>query len=267
MNIKFGKYNQDNLGGVLINFVIAFVIMMTLVVIYFYVYLPNTTNHGETITVPDIEGAMISELDEKLMQKDLGFVIDDSSYSPDHKPLTVLKQYPRAGSKVKEGRKIYISINSATPPSVPVPNLIDASVLNAEVVLKSNQLKVGKIQLVRGPFNIVKEMKYKGSVIQAGDRVPKGSVIDLVVMDGGLDAIDIENWVGMPVDEVIFTIRSKDLNLGDIQIWPIGSDTSGVNPVVLKQKPAPGEKIKVGDNVDLWIGKPGTDASEIVDEP
>jgi beta-lactam-binding protein with PASTA domain len=265
MNIKFGKYNQDNLGGVLIHFLIAFAIMMTLVVVYFYLYLPNTTNHGETITVPDIEGASISELDEKLVQKDLGYVIDDSSYSPDHKPLTVLKQYPRAGSKVKEGRKIYISINSLTPPSVPVPNLVDASVLNAEVVLKSNQLKVGKILLVRGPFNIVKEMKYKGSAIQAGDRVPKGSVIDLVVTDGGLDAIEIENWIGMPVDDVLFTIQNKDLNVGDVTIWPSGADTTGA--VVLKQKPAPGDKAKVGDNVDLWIGKPGTDVSDIVDEP
>lgn len=265
MNIKFGKYNQDNLGGVLINFFIAFAIMMTLVVIYFYLYLPSTTNHGETITVPDIEGATIEELEEKLIQKDLTYVIDDSSYSPDFKPLTVLKQYPKAGSKVKEGRKIYISINSLTPPSVPVPNLIDASVLNAEVVLKSNELKRGKIVLVRGPFNIVKEMKFKGESIRAGDRVPKGSVIDLVVMDGGLNAIGIENWVGQPLDEVLATIKGQDLNIGDITIWPEGtSDTTGF--VVIKQKPAAGEKVKVGDNVNLWIGKPGTNPDEIPDD-
>ncbi|RAV98061.1 PASTA domain-containing protein [Pseudochryseolinea flava] len=258
MNIKFGKYNKDNLGGVLIHFFIAFAIMMTLVVIYFYAYLPSTTNHGETITVPDIEGATLEELEEKLIQKDLDYVIDDSSYSPDFKPLTVLKQYPKAGSKVKEGRKIYISINSVTPPSVPVPNLIDASVLNAEVVLKSNELKRGKITLVRGPFNIVKEMKFKGQPIHAGDRVPKGSVIDLVVMDGGLNEIGIENWVGQPVDDVLFTIRAKNLNLGEVII--VGGDTTGA--VVLKQKPTAGENVKVGDNVDLWIGKEGTEVPE-----
>jgi beta-lactam-binding protein with PASTA domain len=36
--------------------------------------------------------------------------------------------------------------------------------------------------------------------------------------------------------------------------------------VVLKQKPAPNENIKVGDVVDLWIGKPGTLVSDDEEE-
>src|SRR5688572_9744893 len=138
MKFRFGKFNQDNLGGVLINFFLAVAIVLVLVIIYFYAYLPNTTNHGETITVPDIEGRHITELDEILLSKDLRYEVDDSSYSADYKPLTVLKQYPHAGAKVKEGRKIYISINSVTPPTVPLPNLKDGTVLNADVVLRSN---------------------------------------------------------------------------------------------------------------------------------
>jgi beta-lactam-binding protein with PASTA domain len=85
---------------------------------------------------------------------------------------------------VKEGRNIFISINRLEPPTVPVPNLVDGSIVNAEAVLKSNELKRGKIELVRGAFNVVKEMKYKGHTITSSERVPKGSIIDLVVMDG-----------------------------------------------------------------------------------
>jgi beta-lactam-binding protein with PASTA domain len=36
--------------------------------------------------------------------------------------------------------------------------------------------------------------------------------------------------------------------------------------VVLKQKPAPNENIKVGDVVELWIGKKGTTVPEEDDE-
>jgi hypothetical protein len=43
-------------------------------------------------------------------------------------------------------------------------------------------------------------------------------------------------------------------------------DTTGVNPVILKQKPMAGENIKVGDIVDLWIGKPGTSVSDEEEE-
>jgi hypothetical protein len=32
--------------------------------------------------------------------------------------------------------------------------------------------------------------------------------------------------------------------------------------VVLKQKPEGGENIKVGDVVELWVGKPGTEVPE-----
>ena len=39
---------------------------------------------------------------------------------------------------------------------------------------------------------------------------------------------------------------------------PLIGDTIGAPPVILKQKPEGGEKIKVGDVVDLWVGKAGT---------
>ena len=260
MQLRFGKYNQDNLGGVLIHFLLAFFIMLMLVILYFYVYLPSTTNHGETITVPDVEGKLVSELEEELLKKDLRYEVADSSYSAEAQPLTVLKQYPHPGAKVKEGRKIYITINSITPPSVPMPNLTDGSVLNAEVVLKSNELKLGRIHKVAGPFNMVKEMRYKGSLIEAGVRIPKGSVIELVVMDGNMKDFPIENWIGVPFDEAAFTIRGNSLNLGEVTL--VGGDTTGLEPVVLKQKPAPGEKVKVGDGVDLWIGKAGTEVPD-----
>ncbi len=107
MKLRFGKFNQDNLGGVLINFALQDAIIFVLLIIYFFAYLPSTTNHCETITVPDIEGRHISELDEILLAKDLRYEVDDSSYSADYKPLTVLKQYPHAGAKVKEGRRLY----------------------------------------------------------------------------------------------------------------------------------------------------------------
>lgn len=254
MGFNFKRFNTNTLGGVLLHLLIAAGTIILLGVLYFYAYLPNTTNHGETITVPNVEGLAINELERFLVNRNLRYEISDSSYSAEYPPLTVLKQFPHAGSKVKEGRKIFISINRADPPTVPIPNLIDGSVVNADAVLRSNELKRGRIELVAGPFNIVKEMKYKGAKLTQGERVPKGAIIDLVVMDGGTGGkLEIPSFIDLPYDETEFMISGWNLNVGEIIL--VGDTTGGV---VLKQKPEPGENIKVGDAVDLWIGKPGT---------
>ncbi len=254
MSFNFKRFNTNTLGGLLLHFLLAVGTIILLGVLYFFVYLPNTTNHGQTITVPNVEGSSISELERFLVNRNLRYEINDSSYSADYPPLTVLKQFPHAGSKVKEGRKIFISINRADPPTVPLPNLIDGSVVNADAVLRSNELKRGKIELVAGPFNIVKEMKYKGENKKPGDRVPKGSIIDLVVMDGGTGGkLELPSFLDSPYDEAVVYISGWNLNVGKVIL--LGDTTGGV---VLKQMPEPGENIKVGDAVDLWIGKPGT---------
>ena len=167
---------NNTLGGILINFLLAGIILATLAILYFYTYLPAVTNHNESITVPNIEGMSFDRLEEFLGDRNLRWDVNDSSYSEKYPPLTVLKQFPQAGSKVKENRKIFISINRVNPPTVPIPNLVDRSVTNAEAVLRSNELKRGKIELVSGPFlNVVQGMKYDGRRIEEGERIPKGS--------------------------------------------------------------------------------------------
>jgi len=255
MNFDIRKYKTDTLGGLLMHFLLAAGILLLLLFLYFFWYLPNTTNHGEAITVPSIEGMQVNKLEDFLVKRNLRYEVNDSAYSAEQPPNTVLKQFPQAGSRVKEGRKIFISVNRRTPPTVPVPALVDGSVVNADAVLRSNELKRGNIELVPGPFNIVKEMKYRGTRIEAGDQVPKGATIDLVVMDGGGATGDLRSpdYTGETLEDAKVLIFGYNLNLGDVHL--VGDTTGG--GVVIKQKPAANENIKVGDIVELWIGKPG----------
>lgn len=181
MKFSFRKFDQNSLGGTLIHMLIAMGVLFSLSLFYFYAYLPHTTNHGESITVPDLEKMKLSDVESFLNNKHLRYEVTDSGYTPDQAPLTIIKQFPNEGAKVKEGRVIFVSINRNTPPTVPVPNLVDGSIVNAEAVLRSNQLICGRIDTIPGTFNIVTEMKYKGRKIMEGTRVPKGAVIDLVV--------------------------------------------------------------------------------------
>jgi len=254
MALNLTRFNRNTLGGVLIHLMLALLTVLTLGILYFYAYLPYITNHGETITVPNIEGKSIEEARDYLAKHDLRCEVSDSLYSADAAPLAVLKQYPHPGSKVKENRKIYLSVNRVQPPTVPLPNLIDGSVINAEALLKANELKRGHIVLVPGPFNIVKEMKYKGNPITPNTRVPKGAVIDLVVMSGGQSSFDMPDVLGLSLEDAKVPLLGVYLTIG--RIVAVG-DTTGGTAVVIKQQPIEG-KVRVGDVVDLWIGQPGT---------
>jgi len=258
--IALKKFKSNTLGGILLSLLLSSVIVVCLGIVYFYAYLPNATNHGETITVPNIEGKSGQEAASFLAKHDLRYEVNDSSYSEKYPPLTVLKQYPRAGSKVKENRKIYVSINRLDPPSIPLPNLVDGSLINAEAVLKGNELKRGRIELRSSPFlNLVLDMKYKGRSIAAGVRVPKGSSIDLVVGDGGGGGGEMPNLSGLSLEDAKVLIFGYNMSIGTINL--VG-DTLNAEPVILRQKPGAGENFKVGDVVDIWIGKAGTPIEE-----
>jgi beta-lactam-binding protein with PASTA domain len=220
--------------------------------------LPSITNHGESITVPDLKGMSVEELDTFLKEHDLRYAVNDSAYSSEFPPLAVLRQFPQAGSQVKINRVIYVSLNRVTPPTLPLPDLVDRSLVNADVVLKSIELKRGRILYVPSPFrNLVKEMRHEGKEIKAGTRITKGAVIDLVVGDGNGPAdFTIGNLIGDSYETAKFKLMGWNLHLGNVQI-PIGVDTTGVEPFVYKQSPAKGDSVRVGDPVDLWIGPKG----------
>ena len=233
-------------------------IILVIAIIFFFIYLPGATNHGESVTVPDLTGIKVEELESYLKEHDLRYAVNDSTYSDEHPPLAVLRQFPKAGSKVKLNRVIYVSLNRVTPPTLPVPDLVDRSLINAEVVLKSNELKRGKIIYEASQFqNLVLEMRMNGQPIIAGTRIVKGSTIDLVVGDGNGPAdFTIGNLVGDSYERAIFKLRGWNLHLGNIEI-PEGVDTTGIEPIVFKQYPLPGDSVRVGDPVDIWIAPKG----------
>ena len=74
--------------------------------LFFYVYLPFSTNHGEAITVPDVYGIPMDQLDEVLINRNLRYEINsDSGYNSALAPLTVLKQFPLPNSKSQRKSK------------------------------------------------------------------------------------------------------------------------------------------------------------------
>lgn len=149
-------------------------------------WLTYTTDHGHEITVPDLRKLSEQQVEEKLDDLNLDYVLLDSvDYNPDFPKHSVVEQDPIAGSKVKENRKIYIKINSAGFTTVKIPNLIEKTYRQAIPTLKALGLEEGTITYK--PYlgkDMVLEMRWNGKKLNPGDKVFKSSKIDLVLGDG-----------------------------------------------------------------------------------
>lgn len=240
--------------GVVLNIVAAVAVFLMLVAGFFYLWLPYTTNHSESIVVPELSGKSVTEIASILHGKDLRYQIYDSVYHPGERPMTVLTQYPKSGNTVKSNRKIYITVTAVNPPQVVMPNLIDASMLNAQMVLQSYGLKVGEITKVpHFAENAVLKQQLKGRDIKQGQMVSKGTAIDLVVGDGVSNVeIELPNLVAMDATEAQAFLKTLNLEVGSIIYDEKSSEEPGK---IVKQKPAfvSGQKIKQGQAVDIWI--------------
>jgi eukaryotic-like serine/threonine-protein kinase len=149
-------------------------------------WLTFTTDHGHEIAVPNLSKLTEEQVEEKLDELDLDYVLLDSvDYRGDYPKFSVVEQDPLPGTKVKEGRKVYIKINASGYSSVRLPDLIEKTYREAVPTLKALGLEEGTITYVPNlGKDMVLEMRYKGRNLKPGERVLKASKIDLVLGDG-----------------------------------------------------------------------------------
>jgi len=168
-------------------------------------WLTFTTDHGNEITVPNLSKLTEEQVEEKLDDLDLSYVLLDSvDYKSDFPKYSVVQQDPLPGEKVKVGRKVYIKINSSGFSSVKVPDLIEKTYREAAPTLRALGLEEGTITYVPNlGKDMVLEMRYKGRNIKAGDKVLKSSKIDLVLGDGKMSYEEgIETDTANPTEEM-----------------------------------------------------------------
>ncbi|AKP52722.1 PASTA domain-containing protein [Cyclobacterium amurskyense] len=232
-----------------------------LLFVFFEIYLPDYTHHGESVTVPDLEGFHYDEVQGYLEGRNLVMVVTlDSGFVADAKPLEVLKQNPKPGAKVKQDRKIYVTLNAKNAPLIRMPNLVHTPLKNAQEILANFGLVRGDIVYVPDiGHNAVLHQKYRGRDIKEGLEIPKGSQIDLVVGDGfGNQNLDMPNIIGMDDQEAEFLILGSGLSMGNVNY--VETDTVPKGTVV-KQLPPAGLMMQTGERVDIWVSKLGQETT------
>ncbi len=228
--------------------------MILLGMIFMRIY----TDHGESVEIPDLKGKTSKEVSEILNRIDLRYEIRDSVYSIETAAGTVLDQYPKPGMKVKENRTVFITICALSQKLIMMPQLTDISYRQAINLMESSGLIAGKIEYKPSEFlDLVLEQKVNGRIIPVGEKLPKGSVVDLVIgseNDGATSKVP--DLFGHDLTDARLSLDVAFLNLGTINYDDsFTSEDQKIKGLIWKQSPDPAEIFEVarGTSVDVWL--------------
>jgi beta-lactam-binding protein with PASTA domain len=169
------------------------VLVTGVILIGVFQWLKITTNHNEYIEVPNLKKLELSIVQQKLQNMNLRFeVLDSASFDPEYKPLSIIEHVPKAGKKVKENRKIYLTINPSGFREIEIPKELTGKTLRqVRPNLIALGFEIGKItEEAHMAKDIVLKLKHNGKEVKAGDKLKKTSKIDLVVGDGSLKYLE-----------------------------------------------------------------------------
>ncbi|WP_394975585.1 PASTA domain-containing protein [uncultured Croceitalea sp.] len=153
-------------------------------------WLKNETNHGEFVEVPDFSKMSVQEMRKKAEESGLRYeVLDSTNYNPEYPRFSILEQSPLAGSKVKDNRKIYFTVNPSGYKKVTIPDIIQVTKRNATSRLRAVGLEVQRVTYIDElGKDMVYNMKYKGKYVKPGDKLPKTSKVELICGNGTITA-------------------------------------------------------------------------------
>ncbi len=248
---KFFKYlaTPEFRKQLIIAIIAVFVLLFTL-----FFSLRYYTKHGEGIPVPKVKEIDIEKAISILEEHGLRYQID-SVFVMDKAPGLVLEQDPDPETNVKSNRIIYLTIVSSQTPDVNFPDIENKTFLEAKSILENYGLKIGdttyKSDIAR---DAVLSFSYAGQSLKIGQKIPKGSKIDLALGDGmGASEIEVPDFRGLTLNEAKFSIRGSSLTLGDIYYEGV---TDSASAIVIAQSPAVQDsvvKVSIGTRVNLVL--------------
>ena len=218
--------------------------------------LKKYTRHNDVIYVPSLIGLDLHTTKDTLYNMGLNFeIIDSASYNPEYNRGDILSHQPKSGSEVKEGRKIYITINPLTIHYVPLPDLKDKSLRQAMSLLDNNAFRLGDLNYVEHyAQNLVRYVKVNNKTVNHNDSLPKFTKVDLYLGDGYNEHVLVPDLLNMSFTQIKQKLNNNSLNLGDC--YMDSSIVDSVLALVYEQDPIANEKVPLGSYISVWLNEP-----------
>ena len=244
--------------------VFAGIVLVFILIFGARVMLDKITRHNLEISVPDFTDMSLEDAEKVAAENKMKLEVIDSVYVRRMGKGLVYRQNPKAGSKVKEGRRILLTINAVNAKKVMMPNLVGYSMRQAKAEILSKGLQIGRLEYVTdiATNNVLKQM-YNGSEIAPGTMIESEARIDLVLGLNNDDCVTFAPVVtGMKYRNAVEAIHDNSLNIRDIIFDETVKDYSdSLNAVVYRQDPDYGETpLLMGMDISLYLT---TDISKV----
>lgn len=253
---------KDNKSGILGNWIVknllAALIIMIVLIAGAVIFLNIVTKHNQELIVPDLSNMSVEEAAAVASSEGMRVEVVDSVYVKRMKKGAVYRQNPSAGSKVKDGRRIALTINALNAKKVTMPNLIGYSMRQAMAELQSRGLVLGRLIYVQdmATNNVLRQLM-RNREIDPGTQIESESVIDLVV---GLNSSDSRTYVpdvtGLRNLSAVDAVHSSSLNVNRLRFdATVKNYDDSLAAVVYKQTPVPSDSLyaRKGDEVTLYL--------------
>lgn len=245
-------------GNWVVRNLLTAVIIAAVLIVGAMVFLNIVTKHNQELVVPDFTNMTVAEAEVAASHAGMRVEVTDSVFVKRMKKGAVRSQNPEPGAKVKDGRRISLTINALNAKRVTVPNLVGLSLRQAIAELQSRGLVVGKLIYVQdlATNNVLRQLKGNRE-IAPGKVVEADTAIDLVL---GLNPErDASTFVPKVVGKMYLTavdaVHKQSLNVKTLRFDDSVKDyEDSLNAVVYRQAPEPSQiPVAVGGDVSLYL--------------
>ena len=166
--------------------VVAFLVLVNIVLFA----IDGFTGHGEYVVVPELKGKTLNAAELEIRENGFKCEIADSTYNNSYEPGAVVDQEPKANSKVKANRTIYLTINAVMPRKVVFPKVLDMSSRQGRAVLEGLGFKNIRIDTVASPYKeLIVGVSADGKEVIPGERLPLTVPVVLSIGSGGMEVV------------------------------------------------------------------------------
>jgi len=238
--------------------------LLVAALLFFFIttWLKCYTHHGESVSVNDFTGMHLLDARKASASKGFEFEVIDSVWMDGQPSGIIIQQDPKPLSKVKEGRKIYVTV-TGKPGPVRLPQLSDSSYDYELYSARLSRLGVKarikeEVYDSRQEPNTILYLVYEGkkvteSDIKEGFDVMMGSTVEFVITKRYSNQVEIPDLVCRTLDEAVFLLSSAGFSVGEVMEDETITDRNSA--YVFRQEPdyIAGELLPVGSQFNLWI--------------
>ena len=180
--------------------IVVLVVLITAVMLTLHSY----TRQDQAIEVPAVKGLTITDAVPLIESAQLTYDVIDSIFDKRGKPGTIKESVPAAGTKVKQGRKMFLTIYAYNIQTGVIPSVTDISLRQVTAMLEGLGFESVKHEYIAGQYkDLVVELRANGKILTPGDRVPLSTPLRIMVSSGSggsaaegstLESSEDESW-------------------------------------------------------------------------